>query len=408
MAGEAVEVEIVRLGAQGDGVAEAADCQPRFVPFALPSERVRVIGDAMPEVMGPASPDRRAPICRHFGICGGCVAQHMSDNLYADWKRSIVVEAFRQRGLTPDVAPLLRVPPGSRRRAVLTCRRAGESITLGYHGRRSHALFDLEECPVLVPEIVAGLPGLRAIAGLKPAGDTRFTVLATPAGLDVSVEGKLRSPNAKTAAAMAQIAADHRLARITLSGETIIERASPVLQTSGVGVVPPPGAFVQAVAQAEDALAAAVLDRIGRPKRATDLFCGLGTFAFALARRSRVAAFDSDQAAVGALQAAVRHASGLKPVEARVRDLFREPLSPRELAPFDAVVLDPPRAGAKAQCEALAKSRVPGIVYVSCDPATLARDARTLVDAGYRLGQVVPVDQFLFTAHVELVVALTR
>jgi 23S rRNA (uracil1939-C5)-methyltransferase len=181
-----------------------------------------------------------------------------------------------------------------------------------------------------------------------------------------------------------------------------------VLKTSGVDIVPPPGAFVQAVAQAEDALANAVLDRIGTPKRAADLFCGLGRFAFALARRSPVSAFDSDQAAVAALQAAVRHASGLKPVEARVRDLFREPLSARELAPFDAVVLDPPRAGAKAQCEALAKSQVPRIVYVSCDQATLARDARTLVDAGYQLGQVVPIDQFLFTAHVELVVAFTR
>ncbi|MET0193989.1 MAG: class I SAM-dependent RNA methyltransferase, partial [Hyphomicrobiaceae bacterium] len=354
MADEAAEVEVVRLGAQGDGVAEAVDGRPRFVPFALPGERVRVIDDAMPEVMGPASPDRRAPICRHFGICGGCVAQHMSDNLYADWKRGIVVEAFRQRGLVPEIAPLLRVPPGSRRRAVLTCKRAGEGITLGYHGRRSHALFDLEECPVLVPGIVAGLPGLRAIAGLLPVGESRFTVLATPVGLDVSVEGKLRSPNAKTAAAMARIAADHRFARITLSGETIIERASPMLQTSGVGVVSPPGAFVQAVAGAEDTLAAAVMDRIGRPKRAADLFCGLGTFALAVARGSRVSAFDSDQAAVAALQAAARHASGLKPVEARVRDLFREPLSPRELAGLDAVVLDPPRAGAKAQCEALA------------------------------------------------------
>jgi 23S rRNA (uracil1939-C5)-methyltransferase len=408
VAGEAAEVEIVRLGAQGDGIAEAPDGRPRFVPFALPGERVRVIGDEMPEVVGPASPDRRAPICRHFGVCGGCVAQHMSETLYADWKRSIVVEAFRQRGLAPDVGQLIRVPPGSRRRAVLTCKRAGASITLGYHGRRSHALFDLDECPVLVPGIVAALPGLRAIAGLLPAGECRVTVLATPAGLDVSVEGKFRSPNASAAAAMARIAADHRFARITLSGETIIERSSPMLQASGVGVVPPPGAFVQAVAQAEDALAAAVMERIGRPKRTADLFCGLGTFAFALGARSRVAAFDSDQAAIAALREAVRHASGLKPIEARVRDLFREPLSPRELAPFDAVVLDPPRAGAKAQCEALAKSQVPRIVYVSCDPATLARDARTLVDAGYRLGEVVPIDQFLFSAHVELVAAFAR
>jgi 23S rRNA (uracil1939-C5)-methyltransferase len=300
------------------------------------------------------------------------------------------------------------VPPGSRRRAVLTCKRAGEKITLGYHGRRSHALFDLEECPVLMPSIVAGLPGLRAIGGLLPAGETRFTLLATPAGLDVSVEGKFRNRDAKAAAAIARIAAEHSFARITLAGETIVERASPVLQTSGIDVVPPPGAFVQAVAQTEDALANAVLERIGRPKRAADLFCGLGTFALAVARRSRVSAFDSDQAAIAALQMAVRHATGLKPVETRARDLFREPLSPRELAQFDGVVLDPPRAGAKAQCEALARSEVPGIVYVSCDPATLARDARTLVDAGYRLGQVVPIDQFLFSAHVELVAAFAR
>jgi 23S rRNA (uracil1939-C5)-methyltransferase len=332
----------------------------------------------------------------------------MSDTLYADWKHGIVVEAFRQRGLTPDVAPLLRVPAGSRRRAVLTCSRAGEKITLGYHGRRSHVLFDLEECPVLLPEIVARLPGLRAVAALLPAGETRFTVLATPAGLDVSVEGKLRALSPQAAAAVARISAGHGFARITIAGETIIESASPVLQTAGVGVLPPPGAFVQAVAAAEDALATAVLDRIGRPKRVADLFCGIGTFAFAVARRGRVAAFDSDNGAVAALQAAVRHASGLKPIEARVRDLFREPLSPRELAQFDTVVLDPPRAGAKAQCEALAKSEVSRIVYVSCDPATLARDARTLVDAGYRLGEVVPIDQFLFSAHVELVAAFTR
>ena len=408
MADEAADVEIVRLGAQGDGIAQTPDGHPRFVPFALPGERVRVSGEDLVKIVGPASVDRRAPICRHFGVCGGCVAQHMSEALYADWKRGIVLEAFRQRGLTPDVAPLLRVSPGSRRRAVLSCRRAGGEVTLGYHGRRSHALFNLEECPVLVPGIVAGLPGLRAIAGLLAAGEIRFTVLATAAGLDVSVEGKLRRPEAQAAAALARISAEHGFARVTIAGETILARASPVLQTAGVGVVPPPGAFAQAVAQAEDALVTAVLERTGRAKRAADLFCGLGTFAFALARRSRVSAFDSDQGAVAALQAAVRHATGLKPIEARVRDLFREPLSPRELAQFDTMVLDPPRAGAKAQCEALAKSRVPRIVYVSCDPATLARDARALVDAGYRLGEVVPVDQFLFSAHVELVVAFTR
>jgi 23S rRNA (uracil1939-C5)-methyltransferase len=407
VAGEAGEFDIIRLGAQGDGIADAPD-GPRFVPFALPGERVRVTGGDMVEVVANASPERRAAICRHFGTCGGCVAQHMSEDLYAEWKGGIVVEAFRQRGLSPDIAPLLRVPPGSRRRAVLTSKRAGERVTLGYHRRRSHAVFDLEECPVLAADIVVALPGLRAIAGVLASDEARLTVLATPTGLHVTVDGKVGRPDAKVAASIARIAAQHRFARVSIGGETIVERAVPVLHTSGDRVTPPPGAFVQAVAEAENALAGAVLDRIGKPKRAADLFCGIGTFALALARRSRVSAFDSDGESVAALQAAARHASGLKPIETRVRDLFREPLSPRELAQFDAVVLDPPRAGAKAQCGALAGSDVSSLVYVSCDPATLARDARILVDAGYRLGEVVLVDQFLFAAHVELVVALTR
>jgi 23S rRNA (uracil1939-C5)-methyltransferase len=224
----------------------------------------------------------------------------------------------------------------------------------------------------------------------------------------VAVDGKVRRPDARAATSIARIAAQHRCARVSIGGEMIVERAAPVLHMSGIDVTPPPGAFVQAVAEAESALAGAVLDRIGKPKRAADLFCGIGTFALALARGSRVSAFDSDGESVAALQAAARHATGLKPIDARVRDLFREPLSPRELASFDTVVLDPPRAGAKAQCEALAGSEVPTIGYVSCDPATLARDARTLVDAGYRLGEVVLVDQFLFTAHVELVTVLRR
>lgn len=408
MAGEPAELEIVRLGAQGDGIAETTEGGPRFVPFALPGERVRVAKDETIEIFAGANPQRSTPICRHFGTCGGCVAQHMGEDLYAEWKRGIVVEAFRQRGLAPDISPLHRVPTGSRRRAVLTAKRVGGTVTLGYHGRRSHALFDLEECPVLVPEIVAALPALRAVAGLLAGEEMRFTVLATPAGLDVTVDGKVRRADARTAAGLGRIAGQSGLARLTLGGETIIERASPVLQTSGVDVVPPPGAFVQAVAAAEDALVSGVLERIGKPKRTADLFCGIGTFALGIARRSRVTAYDSDARSIAALQTAVRHAGGLKPVETRVRDLFREPLSPRELAGFDAVVLDPPRAGAKAQCEALAGSDVARIVYVSCDPATLARDVRTLVDAGYRLGEVSVIDQFVFSAHVELVAALER
>jgi 23S rRNA (uracil1939-C5)-methyltransferase len=404
----AEEIEVVGLGAQGDGIAAEPEGDHRFVPFALPGERVRSTGIGLPEILSGASPERRAPVCRHFGTCGGCVAQHMSAHLYAEWKRGIVVEAFRQRGIEADVAPLLAVPLGSRRRAVLTAKREAGRITLGYHRRRSHDLLDLEECPVLAPEIVATLPGLRALVGALAADEVRLAVLVTPVGLDVAVDGAGRRPDARAAALLAQICAQHRLARLTVGAETIVARASPTLQTSGVEVLPPPGGFMQAVAEAEAAMSAAVLDNVGKAKRAADLFCGIGTFSFALARRARVAAFDNDDASIAALQAAMRHARGLKPIEVRPRDLFREPLSPRELIAFDAVVLDPSRAGAKAQCEALARSDVCTIVYVSCDPATLARDARILHDGGYRLGRVVPIDQFLFAAHVEVVAAFTR
>ncbi|KAB2912603.1 MAG: class I SAM-dependent RNA methyltransferase [Hyphomicrobiaceae bacterium] len=397
---------ITRLGAQGDGIAETAE-GPRFVPFALPGERVRLGAAEMPEVLPPASPERQAPICRHFGACGGCVAQHMSARLYGDWKRGIVVEAFRQRGLAPEVAPLVRVALGSRRRAVLTAQRRGGEIVLGYHRRRSGELLDLGECPVLVPEISAQLAALRAVAGALAEPELRLTVVASSVGLDIAVEGGGRC-DGKAAASIGRLAAEHRIARISVSGETLIERAKPVLPIAGVDLVPPAGVFVQAVADAEHAMAGLVTAAAGKARRVVDLFAGVGTFTFPLARRARVLAVDGEAEALAALSAAARGASGLKPIETKQRDLYREPLAALELKEFDAAVLDPPRAGARAQCEALARSAVPVVMYVSCDPATLARDVRTLVGAGYRLEAVTPIDQFLFSAHVEVVAVLRR
>ncbi len=397
---------IARLGAQGDGVAETAE-GPRFVPFALPGERVRLHAAEQPEILPPASPQRRAPVCRHFGTCGGCVAQHMSEALYGDWKRGIVVEALRQRGLTPEVAPLVRIGPGSRRRAVLTAQRRGGRIVLGYHRRRSSELLDLAECPVLVPEIAGQLAGLRAVADALDAPELRLTVVATAGGLDIAVEGGGHR-DGKAIAAVARIAAEHRIARIGVGGETLVERAKPVLAVGGVALVPPAGVFLQAVAEAERAMASLVTAAAGKARRVADLFAGIGTFTFPLARRARVLAADGDAKALAALTAAARGASGLKPIETKLRDLYREPLAAQELKQFDAVVLDPPRAGARAQCEALARSAVPAVIYVSCDPATLARDVRTLCDAGYRLEQVTPIDQFLYSAHVEVVAVLRR
>ena len=381
----------------------------RYVPFALPGERVRVAGEGLPELVSAASPDRVAPLCRHFGICGGCAAQHMGERLYADWKRGIVIEAFRQRGLEPDIAPLRRFAPGSRRRAVLSAsRQRDRAPTLGYHRRGSNELVDIQECPVLEPAVASRLAALRAIAAALPAAQVRLTVLSTQAGLDVAAEHGGNRLGATAVSALAQIAAEHHLARIAVNGETVIERASPALSFGGIAAVPPPGAFVQAVEAAEQAMVEIVLEAVAKASRVADLFCGPGTFTLPMAREARVLAVDSDKAAIAALDASVRRARGIKPVATKLRDLFREPLSAKELEGFDAVVFDPPRAGARAQAERLAQSQVPLAVAVSCDPGTLARDARILVDGGFRLEGVTPIDQFLFSARVEAVAVLRR
>jgi 23S rRNA (uracil1939-C5)-methyltransferase len=401
------ELDIAALGAQGDGIAETGAGRV-YVAFALPGERVAAGVTGVPRLLSAPSADRQTPVCRHFGMCGGCVAQHMGDRLYAEWKRDIVVAALRQRGLAPDVAALRRVPPGTRRRAVLTARRQGRSIALGYHRRKSLDLVDIEECPVLAPEIRARLPALRAIAAALPAPAVRFTVLSTPAGLDVAVEAGGSRLQPATAAAIARIVTQHRLARIAIDGNIVVERAAPALNTSGVNVPVPPGAFVQAAEEAERVMAGLIVGAAGAAGRVADLFCGVGTFTFDLARRARVLALDRDQAAVAALAAGVRRAQGLRPIETKVRDLFRTPLSAEELQGFDAVVFDPPRAGALSQARQLARSHVPTVVAVSCDPGTLARDARLLVDGGYAIESVTPIDQFLFSAHVETVAVLRR
>jgi 23S rRNA (uracil1939-C5)-methyltransferase len=401
------EVDIVRLGAQGDGVAETAN-GPRYIPFALPGERVRVGAEGSPELLSPPSPERRQPLCRHFKTCGGCVAQHMSEPLYASWKRGIVVEALRQHGIDATVAPLYGIAPGSRRRAVLTARQEGGGFVLGYHRRRSHELFTVEECPVLHPGIVSRLPGLHAIAARLARGEIRLTVLLTPVGLDVTADGGGTRIGARAAGELACLAADHGIARICVDGETIVERARPVLAMGGANVEPPPGAFVQAVAEAEAVMVDCVLAAAAKAKRVADLFCGIGTFTLPLARRARVLAVDGEEEAIAALVTAARHAQGLKPIDTKVRDLFRMPLSPKELKGFDAVVLDPARAGAEAQARQLARSGVPVAICVSCNPGTLARDVRILLDGGYALDSVTPIDQFLYSHHVEAVAVLRR
>lgn len=421
--GDTIEVTIEAIGGRGDGLGRGAD-GPVFVPFTVPGDRVRARPGPRRRAGTPAElvevldggPARRMPACAHFGACGGCAVQHLEGTAYAEWKRALVVEALARRGLGEvEVAPLVPTSPGSRRRATLSARRTGRGAVLGFKRRASHRIVDINECPVAAPALVGLLAPLRELlsALLEPGQLAELVLTATIAGTDLV----LTSDAALTLEgrqALAAFAENHDLARVAWRDraggtvEPIAERRAPVVRFGEVEVRLPPGAFLQASAEAEAALAAEVLAGVNGAARVADLFAGLGTFALRLAGRATVHAVDGDEVMVGALAAAANGAPGLRPVSVEVRDLFRRPLGADELAPYEAVVFDPPRAGARAQAEALAVSRVPAVVAVSCDPATFARDARILVDGGYRLVRVVPVDQFLWSPRIELVALLRR
>lgn len=401
-------MRIETLGAKGDGIAEGGI----FVPFTLPGEEVTIEGEGargdLVSVLQPSA-DRVEPPCPHFGACGGCDLQHASTELYARFKHGLVVDAFARVGLDPVVAPLVACRSATRRRAVFTAVRAGPRILLGFHQARSHRIEDLKTCLVVVPEIERALPLLRRLAGLlvDRKRPLRLTVLSTPVGLDIAADDAAKLTEAVRRQAVTT-AIETGMARLTVNGENLIETARPVLSVGTATVSPPPGAFVQAVAQAEETMAALAFDHLAGAKRVADLFSGIGTFAFRLAHRAAVHAVESEAAALAAIDRASREASGLKPLTQERRDLFRRPMTAKELDRFDGVLFDPPRAGAEAQSAQLAASKVHRIVAVSCNPATLARDARILVDGGYRFVSVTPIDQFLWSHHVEAVALLER
>lgn len=403
---------IARLGADGDGVADGAD-GPIFIAGALPGERVRAWVDGqrggLIAVEAPSA-DRIAPVCAHFGGCGGCALQHLAGPASTAFKRTIIADALAKRGLAATIAAPWVARPGTRRRVTLTAMRADRVVTLGFYGPRSTDLIAISMCAIAAPEIVAALEGLKAMLRPLLAADqpARVVVTATVTGLDVAISGVRGLSSPAERVRMAKDAQALDLARLTIGDELVIETRPPIIQPGGVDVVVPPGAFLQATADSEAELIRLVTAGVGKAKTVADLFAGLGTFSLPLAKKAKVTAVETDAAALAALDAARRGASGLKPITPLARDLVRWPLSARELAGFDAVVFDPPRAGAKEQAGEIAKSKVPRIVAVSCNPMTFARDARILVDGGFRLESVQPVDQFLFSAHVELVATFSR
>lgn len=404
------QLTITALGHRGDGVADTP-AGPAYVPYTLPGEIVTVepvVGHAdrrhLVHVDRP-SHERVAPICKHFGQCGGCALQHWSPAEYRLWKRALVAEALAAAGLVAPVGDLIDAHGQGRRRAVLHARRgARDVLEVGFTAPRAHHIVAIDRCPVLAPGLDGAIPLAWAIAETlkvtrKPLD---IQVSATDTGMDVDVRGTgPLGPDRTTR--LAGLTEEHKFARLTRHGELVSQRTQPMLTIGRAQVPLPPGAFLQATAEGEAVLARLVVQHVGKAKNVADLFAGIGTFALRLAERARVTAVDSEASAMKALERAAQTASGLKPVQALTRDLFRRPLVAGELKAFDAVVFDPPRQGAEAQARELAKSALKTVVAVSCDATSFARDARILVDGGYRLAHVTPVDQFRYSFHVELV-----
>ncbi|MFN3930815.1 MAG: class I SAM-dependent RNA methyltransferase [Brevundimonas sp.] len=408
---------IARVGGQGDGIAETA-AGPVFAPLTLPGETVRAeVRDGRAEAVEiiTASPDRIAPISPQYGDCGGCSLQHWASGPYLDWKREQVRLALAREGIETEIEPTVAVPPGTRRRLALHARRGEDSrVILGFKARKSWRLVEVNACPVADPRLVAAFPALARVAEPfleHPKSAPTLHVTLTLTGLDVDVTGVERrsgglSRDAQMRAIQAAGAAD--LARLSLAGDTLVMSRQPQVAFGPASVPLPAGGFLQAVPEAEAAMVARAIAAVRGAKKIADLFCGAGTFTFPLATVAPVLAADSAAASIAALKAGVGTAKGLKPITAEARDLFRRPLAPYDLRGCDAIVLDPPRAGALDQTAQLGATKAHTVVYVSCNPVTFARDARVLIDAGFRLERVTPVDQFLWSAHVELVGVFRR
>lgn len=401
-------VTIKRLGHLGDGIADG----PIYVPGALPGEVVSGTLDGEhlrdPKIDTP-SENRVKPPCPHAKSCGGCQLQHASDAFVADWKRDVVRQALAAQGIAVDLADPITSPPRSRRRATFSVRRTKKGALAGFHMKASDTIIAVPNCQLVHPDLAAALPMVEALGvlGASRKGEVSVLVTRTETGLDVSVSGG-KEMEIALHQALSDLARNYDLARIAWDGEIALQRRNPVLRLGPADLTPPPGAFLQATQEGEAALIDAVKQALTGAKRVADLFAGCGTFALPLAQDAMVHAVEGDRDMINALDHAWRNAEGLKRITHEVRDLFRNPLQPEELAKCDGVVIDPPRAGAAAQVAELAKSNILRIAHVSCNPATFARDTATLIRAGYDLEWVRVVDQFRWSTHVELVALLRR
>lgn len=416
-----IEIEIDTLGARGDGIARLGE-DLVFVPFTVPGDKVTARiegkrGDGLAAQLVDVieeGPGRAEPPCPLFGRCGGCSVQHLSDDLYDGWKRALVTHALSRAGLgDAPVGPLVRVPPGSRRRAAFAFTRRKGGAILGFNARATHSVIDVERCLMLEAPIEAVLAPLRTLlTETVPGGeDGDVTITLTETGLDVLIEAEARL-DLFDRERLGAFAEAHDLARLSWKRpgqfiEPVARRRAPLVRFGGVAVEPHPGGFLQPTKGGELAIVDAVLAGIGPATQVIDLYSGCGSFTFPLATGGRnVHAVEGEEAPIRALEAAA-HAVGLN-TTSEVRDLARRPLMAHEMKKAQAIVFDPPRAGAAAQAEQLAAAGPAIVVAVSCNPATLARDLGILVRGGYRIESITPIDQFPFAAHVEAVAVLKR
>lgn len=416
------ELKIERMGQRGEGLAEH-EGRRIAVPHTVPGDVVRAeINEdraAVAEIANP-SVQRVDPICPHFGTCGGCIAQNWNSESYTHWKHSLLTDALAHAGLEPEVAALVPAHGMGRRRVTFHGRAntiAGSNantppqskIVSGFMRARSHEIVAIETCPILCPELQKA-PSLaaeivRVLGGLGKPLDVQIT--NTLSGLDVDIRGAGELPGGQRLA-LTRLAEQKNLARIANHGDILVERRPPQIAMGRAMVSPSPGAFLQATEAGENTLAQLVEEAVGKSKRVADLFAGVGTFALRLASRARIHAVENDEPALRSLTRAAANCDGLKPVTTERRDLFRRPLLTGELAGYDAILFDPPRAGAQAQVQQIAGLQVPKIIAVSCNIQSFVRDAQILIEGGYTFESITPVDQFIYSPHLELVACFTK
>ena len=406
------EVNIDFVGHQGDGVAHD-NGQAIYIPYTLEGERVSVEGKGprreVKSILEP-SPERIEPICKHFGNCGGCQLQHMNESRYLEWKMGLVTDPLSKAGIEVKPDDILSFKDASRRKCVFNARRTPQGMQLGYMEKSSTDVIAINNCPVLVPEINDQLDAIRDLANSTPTtkNPLRISVLVTRNGLDISIEdAKPMSETERQVLIKKAIA--HKFSRLTVNQEILIKIAEPTIEIANTLVSPPPSAFVQALKPSEDAMSDIVASHLKSCKQVADLYCGIGTFALRLAENSSVYAVEESAAALDSLDQAWRQTGGkLKQIKTEKRNLERRPVTFGELKKMDGLVFDPPRAGAELQCKQIAKSRVKKVAAVSCNPVTLAIDLEILIAGGFSVKRIVPVDQFKYTPHVEVVVLLER